>query len=145
MKKNILLITAAWLIWASEIQAQATTEKQRIEQGVAWLKQVSSVAVEWTNNPEKKAYRQQLQALVKSFGKIKEDITLIYIERQAKAEGIAMIGLLDEVHDAATDILLHLQDDKSLDDPTAVLLSQEEAENRIVPASKKAIEALTGL
>ena len=140
-----LLIIILFLIIASETKAQSTTEKQKIDQTITWLKQVSSISVEWTNNPEKKEYRKQLEVLVKSFDKIKEDITLVYVARQAKAEGIAVIGLLDEIHAASQEILTNLHDDKSLDDAVSVMLSQETAETRIVPSSKKLVDSLSGL
>lgn len=89
------LIIPFLLIYSSSLVAQSTsTYTQRIEHDVAYLKQLSSVAVEWTAKPEKKELRKEMQTLMSSFDSVKQSISFVLILKGSENDKKNLIEIL---------------------------------------------------
>ncbi|WKZ60339.1 MAG: hypothetical protein QY309_02415 [Cyclobacteriaceae bacterium] len=92
--------------------------------------------------------RKSLTGLLDSYESDRNELVrqlLLWKYQINPVEGMDILRQLDEINEASKAILSNLQNDENLDDAVSVLLSQDEAENRITPLSKDTIDKLVKL
>jgi hypothetical protein len=84
------------LICASTADAQSLTENQKviIDQTIAYVKRLSVISAEWLKNPEKKEYRREMEELIKSYDKMKKNVTSVFILLGSEKDRITLNELL---------------------------------------------------